>query len=96
MDRYLQDYYGRLGSNARNTEPGNQNIRILEIMDSNTGPYNRSVLKDAMNKMLVAVPAIGAAGAAAQSRDDDGSTYYKGGKMKLKKSCGCGMRVRKK
>jgi hypothetical protein len=93
MDRYLKDYYGRLGSEMRSTEPGNTGVRILEIMDDNTGPYNRGVLKDAINKMLVGVPAVGA-GAAALSSDEN--QYGKGGKFKLRKAKKCGCSVRKK
>jgi len=93
LDRYLNDYYGRLGSAARSTDPGNQNIRILEIMDSNTGPYNRGVLRDALNKMLVGVPVVGA-GASALSSDEN--QYGKGGKFKLRKAKKCGCSVKKK
>lgn len=93
MDRYLKDYYGARNVSTPSTDVGNKNVRILEIMDPNTGGYNRGVLKDALNKMLVAVPAVGAAGVAAGTTADDGSSYYKGGKLKLKKEKRCGMRV---
>jgi len=62
-------------------------------MDRNVGPYNRSILKDAMNKMLVAVPAVGAAGVAAGTTAEDPSSYCQGGKLKLKKYKRGGMRV---
>mgnify|MGYP003132359946 FL=1 len=93
MDRYLKDYYGARNVSTPSTDAGNKNVRILEIMDPNTGAYNRGVLKDALNKMLVAVPAVGAAGIAAGTTADSGSSYYKGGKLKLKKEKRYGMRV---
>lgn len=93
MDRYLKDYYSTRNVSTPSTAAGNQNVRILEIMDPNTGPYNRGVLKDAMNKMLVAVPVVGAAGVAAGTTAEDQSSYYKGGKLKLKKHKRAGMRL---
>lgn len=93
MDRYLKDYYSTRNVSTPSTAAGNQNVRILEIMDRNVGPYNRSILKDAMNKMLVAVPAVGAAGVAAGTTAEDPSSYCQGGKLKLKKYKRGGMRV---
>ena len=93
VDRYLKDYYSGKNVSRPTTDFDTGRIRILEIMDPNTGPYNRDVLKRALNKMLVAVPAVGAAGVAAGTSADDGSSYYKGGKLKLKKEKRYGMRV---
>ena len=93
MNRYLRDYYGSRNTMSPTTSPGNKNVRILEIMDPNTGAYNSGILKDAMNKMLVAVPAVGAAGVAAGTSADDSSSYYNGGKLKLKKSKKRGIRI---
>ena len=96
IDRYLKDYYSRRDVSRPTTDYNTGTIRILEIMDPNTGPYNAGVLKKALNKMLVAVPAVGAAGVAAGASADDGSAYYNGGKLRLKKSKSYGMGVRKK
>ena len=96
IDRYLKQYYSRRDVSRPTTDYNTGTIRILEIMDPNTGAYNRGVLKDALNKMLVAVPAVGAAGVAAGTSAEDGSSYYKGGKLKLKKAKSYGIGVRKK
>ena len=93
MDRYLKDYYGARNVSTPSTAAGNQNVRILEIMDRNVGPYNRGVLKDAMNKMLVGVPAVGA-GVGAMSGDTP--EYKMGGKFKVRKAKRYGYSVRKK
>ena len=95
VDRYLKDYYSGKDVSRPTTDFDTGRIRILEIMDPNTGPYNRGVLKKALNKMLVAVPAVGAAGVLSQTSGEDPSSYYKGGKLKLKKVKGCGMSVTK-
>jgi hypothetical protein len=95
MERYLQDYYSGKDLYNPTLDYGKENVRILEIMD----PFKRenaTVLKDAMNKMLVAVPAVGAAGVAAGTTADDGASYYNGGKLKLRKAKSYGMGVRKK
>ena len=95
MERYLQDYYSGKDLFNPTLDYGTENVRILEIMD----PFKRenaTVLKDAMNKMLVAVPAVGAAGVAAGTTADDGASYYNGGKLKLRKAKSYGMGVRKK
>ena len=73
-----------------------ESVRIIEVLNPASDAKNAKALSKALNKMLVAVPAVGAAGVAAGTTAEGGSTYYKGGKLNLKKSAACGMRVAKK
>jgi len=92
MDTYLDDYFKNRDLLAPSTDAGVEGVRILEIMDPNTGAYNRDILKEAVNKMLIGVPAVGA-GAAALS--NGGSEFGKGGQFKVRKHKAGGYMVRK-
>jgi hypothetical protein len=99
MQKYITNYRKR-DPNFRPSSPdsytpqmGEDGVRILEYLDPSQDKANASALSRALNKMLVAVPAVGAAGVAAGTTADDGSSYYKGGKLKLKKEKRYGMRV---
>lgn len=95
MDRYLKDYWKGKDVNNPSTAKGTEGVRLVELMDNSesVGKYNRELLTEAMNKMLVAVPAVGAAGLAAGTTAENQSSYYKGGKLKLKKHKRAGMRL---
>ena len=95
MDRYLKDYWKGKDVNNPSTAKGTEGVRLVELMDNSesVGKYNRELLAEAMNKMLVAVPAVGAAGLAAGTTAENQSSYYKGGKLKLKKHKRAGMRL---
>lgn len=99
MQKYITNYRKRdpnfIPSNPESYTPqmGEEGVRILEYLDPSQDKANASALSKALNKMLVAVPAVGAAGIAAGTTADSGSSYYKGGKLKLKKEKRYGMRV---
>lgn len=100
IEKYLHQYRMRDPSYASGypyiPEMNAESIRILEVLNPESDAQNARAISKALNKMLVAVPAVGAAGVAAGTTAEEGSTYYKGGKLKLKKSAACGMRVAKK
>ena len=99
MQKYITNYRKRdpnfIPSNPESYTPqmGEEGVRILEYLDPSQDKANASALSKALNKMLVAVPAVGAAGIAAGTTADSDSSYYNGGKLKLKKEKKYGMRV---
>jgi hypothetical protein len=100
IEKYLRQYRQKDPSYASGypyiPEMNPESSRLLEMLNPESDAQNARAISKALNKMLVAVPAVGAAGVAAGTTAQEGSTYYKGGKLKLKKSAACGMRVAKK
>tara|TARA_X000001316_G_scaffold3893_1_gene836 strand:- start:17791 stop:19521 length:1731 start_codon:yes stop_codon:yes gene_type:complete len=96
IQKYITNYRRRdpnFNQGAYTPQMEEDATRIIEYLDPKEDAANSLAIAKALNKMLVAVPAVGAAGVAAGTTADDGSSYYKGGKLKLKKEKQYGMRV---
>jgi uncharacterized protein with NRDE domain len=97
IEDYLEQYRQRDPSYSSGyaylPDLNDESVRILEMLDPQMDSKNTEVLARAMNKMLVAVPAVGAGVGALSSGQNE---YRKGGKFKVRKAKQYGYSVRKK